>query len=216
MGTDMERAGTDIAADQIARPAPVPLRELSRTVRRSELGPRIGEAVLETADGERLVRRFLHTPEVVAIVAVDGDDLLLIREYRAAVGAPVVQLPMGKVPAGHAPLDQAKAELAEEVGVEAARWTGLARLYSCPGWMDQVLHLFGASQLTALSRRADSGDPDDIEEQGIEVVRVRLARFPAEVASGRIQDARTIAGVYTAAAAGFLDLGRPADGEAKH
>lgn len=208
MGTGVAPAGTSTG------PAAA-LREVSRTVRRSELGPQIGEAVLETANGERLVRRYLHTPEVVAVVAVDGDDLLLIREYRAAVGEPVVQLPMGKVPAGRAPLDQARAELAEEVGVEADRWTPLSGLYSCPGWMDQTMHLFGAEQLTSLEQRADSGDPDDVEEQGIEVVRVPLARFPGEVAAGRIRDARTIAGVYTAAAVGMFDLFRAVGDETK-
>jgi ADP-ribose pyrophosphatase len=173
-------------------------RELSRTVRADESGVRIGEATVRAPDGTIVRRRYLHTPDVVAIVAVHEDNVLLLREYRAAVGQEVVQLPMGKVPAGQDPLSCAHAELMEETGFEAGRCEPVGTLLACPGWMNQVLHVYHATGLNQLSARPESDDPDDVEERQSTVFTLPVTDFGHAVSTGLVRDARTIAAVRLA------------------
>jgi ADP-ribose pyrophosphatase len=178
-----------------SEPATPRLRELARTIWQERPGISVGEATLLTPDGSTVTRHYLHAPDVVAVVAVADGELLLVREYRAAVGAEVVQLPMGKVSGGRDPLACAYAELAEETGFRAGRCVAVGTLLSCPGWMDQVLHVYRAEDLTRLAARPDSDDPDDLEEQYSCVVTVPVAGFGAAIRSGLVRDARTIAAV---------------------
>ena len=170
--------------------------ERDRSVR--EVLPRlsVGEVTVRGPRGDDVLRRYLHTPRVVAVVAVDDAGLVLIREYRAAVGAWVVQVPMGKVDGGRDAFTCARAELVEETGYEATTWTPVGTMYSCPGWMDQEMDVFLATGLRTAARA--TGDADDIEESAIEVLRVGRAEFGAAVRNGDVRDARTIAAVYMA------------------
>jgi ADP-ribose pyrophosphatase len=172
-------------------------KELSRTVQDVGTGIHVGEVVLAGPDGT-VVRRYLHTPDVVAIVAVHAGDLLLVREFRAAVGAAVLQVPMGKLAAGHDPRSGARAELAEETGYTAVHCEPVGTLLACPGWTNQLVHVFRADELTPLAGRPRSDDPDDVEERHSTLHRVPVAEFDTLVRRGELNDARTIAAVRLA------------------
>ncbi|HZM81449.1 MAG TPA: NUDIX hydrolase [Candidatus Limnocylindrales bacterium] len=178
-------------------------RELSRIVRTDAFGVRLGRVTVAAPDGSVRTRSFLHSPEVVAIVAVHEADLLLVNQFRAAVGVHVLALPMGKVAPGQQLEDAAAAELAEETGFTPGRIERVSTLLACPGWMDQLMHVFRADGLTELAARPPSDDPDDIEEQEMAVVRLPLSRVREAVESGRLRDARSIAAIHLA-----LDFGR--------
>ena len=189
-------------ASQTSRTPSDGWRELSRTVRDDGMGIRIGEVVFAGAEGPAHRRRYLHTPEVVAIVAMQGGMLQLIREFRAAVGEEVLQVPMGKVEAGRTPDDCAVAELAEETGFQARGWELRGTLLACPGWMDQVVHVYRATDLRPSPGWYAGGhpgsDPNDVEEASLSVVPVPVVGFRALVRTGAIRDARTIAAVLLA------------------
>lgn len=178
--------------------SPAGWRELSRTVRDEGMGIQIGEVVFAGPAGPAHRRRYLHTPEVVAIVAIQGGMLQLIREFRAAVGTEVLQVPMGKVQPGWTPANCAAAELAQETGFHADGWEPLGTLLACPGWMDQVVHVYRATRLRPLARRPSSNDPGDVEEAALSIVPVPVISFRALVRAGTIRDARTIAAVLLA------------------
>ncbi|HEV2635113.1 MAG TPA: NUDIX hydrolase [Actinocrinis sp.] len=171
--------------------------ELSRTVRDEGMGIRIGEVVFAESRGPAHRRRYLHTPEVVAVVAMQAGMLHLIREFRAAVGQEVLQVPMGKVAPGRAPVDCAVAELARETGCRAEGWELKGSLLACPGWMDQVVHVFRATGLTPLADRYPGAGPFAAED-GLTVVPVPVVGFRSLVRAGTIRDARTIAAVLLA------------------
>jgi ADP-ribose pyrophosphatase len=175
--------------------------ELSRTVRDEGMGIRIGEVVFAGASGPARRRRYLHTPEVVAIVAMQAGMLQLIREFRAAVGEEVLQVPMGKVESGRTPDECAIAELEQETGYRAGGWESRGTLLACPGWMDQVVHVYRATDLRPSAggfAPGDPRDPDDVEESELSVVPVPVVGFRALVRDGTIRDARTIAAVLLA------------------
>jgi ADP-ribose pyrophosphatase len=173
--------------------------EVSREVRDHGDGMRIGEVVLVGPDGGRFRRRYLHTPDVVAVVATYQDQLVLVREFRAALGTEVLQVPMGKLPYDVDPDVQAATELREETGFEAARCEPIGSLLSCPGWLNQRMYVCRADDLRPLANRAATGDdPDDVEERYSEVVLLPRADFNAAVRAGTVSDARTIAALYMA------------------
>ncbi|MGH9075557.1 MAG: NUDIX hydrolase, partial [Acidimicrobiales bacterium] len=157
--------------------------------------------------GVTFERDIVHHPGAVVVVPVvgggregegpgagGGTAVLLVRQYRAAVGAELLELPAGKRDVdGEAPEDTARRELEEEVGMRAGRLRELAQFYNSPGFCDEHSHLYLASDLTP-SRTS----PQGVEEANMAVERVTLSQVAALVASGAIVDAKTIVGLCLA------------------
>ena len=87
-------------------------------------------------DGETAEREIVVHPGAVGIVAHDGESVYLVRQPREAVEEPdLLELPAGKLDVeGETPLECAKRELAEEIGMSARSWTELKRFYTTPGF----------------------------------------------------------------------------------
>jgi ADP-ribose pyrophosphatase len=89
----------------------------------------------------------LHPPAVV-MVAVDGEDRVwLVRSSRPVPERSLVEVPAGLVDPGESPEEAARRELREECGLEAGRWQKLASAYSSPGFSDERIHVYLATEL---------------------------------------------------------------------
>jgi ADP-ribose pyrophosphatase len=144
-------------------------------------------------DGVEAVREVVRHPGAVVVVALAAPDrLLMVSQFRYAVGRTLLELPAGTLATAEAPLECARRELIEETGHAAATWTSLARFYSAPGFCDEELHCFLAEDL---SPAAGAADPDE----RIEVVTMSLGRALELIDSGEIRDAKSVAGVLLAA-----------------
>ena len=143
---------------------------------------------VERSDGHRTTREIVEHPGAVAILAWDGERLAMVRQWRHAVGVVLLEIPAGTLEPDEAPLATAKRELAEEVGLAAARWEAGPQFFTAPGFCDERMHLYLA---TELSDAAAEPDADEVLE------RAWLGLPDAVVAidDGRIRDAKTIAGV---------------------
>lgn len=144
--------------------------------------------------GATFERDMVHHPGAVAVVPVDGDEVVLVRQYRAAVDLEVLEIPAGKRDvAGEAPELTAHRELAEEVGLTAGRLVKLAEFYNSIGFSDELSHVFLGTELSPV--------PDDRqgeEEEHMTVERIRLDDVPALVAAGELVDAKTVIGLLMA------------------
>lgn len=150
----------------------------------------------ESPTGERFERDLVHHPGAVVVVPmVDDDTALLVRQYRAAVEADLLEVPAGKRDVTDEPPEVTAArELAEEVGRSAGRIELLARFYNSPGFSDEFTWLYLARDLTVV--------PDDrqgIEEQAMTLEEVALADVDRLVAAGELTDGKTIIGLTLAA-----------------
>src|SRR5436309_3873886 len=92
---------------------------------------------VEFADGTRREREIVDHPGAVAIVALDGEELVLVRQHRAPAGRVLLEIPAGtrdRVANGtvEEPSMTAQRELAEETGLRANRWRHLARFWTAP------------------------------------------------------------------------------------
>lgn len=147
-------------------------------------------------EGHHFEREIVHHPGAVVVVPVlgDGRTALLVRQFRAAVGAELLELPAGKRDVdGEGPEETAGRELEEEVGMRAGRIRGLARFYNSPGFTDEYSYLYLAQDLTPCAT-----DPQGIEEAYLGKEEVSLEAVPALVAGGEIVDAKTILGLCLA------------------
>jgi ADP-ribose pyrophosphatase len=116
--------------------------------------------------------------------------VLLIRQYRYAVGEMIWELPAGMLEPGELPEVCAERELEEETGYRAARIEPLCHFYSTPGATNEVLHVYLATGLTP-------GGAHPEADERIQVIPTAWEDALAMVASGEIRDGKTIIGLLT-------------------
>ena len=127
-------------------------------------------------------------PGAAAVATLDEQGrVTLIRQYRHAVGGYLWEVPAGKLDPGETPATCAARELAEEVGLAARHLEPVGSIVTCPGFCDEVIHLFVA---TGLRRVATNLGADEIIE---DVTPILLRDALAMIRRGEIRDAKTIA-----------------------
>ncbi|HYY73864.1 MAG TPA: NUDIX hydrolase [Solirubrobacterales bacterium] len=131
-------------------------------------------------DGSTSVREVVGHPGAVAVVAYDERFVYLVRQPREAVGEEaLLELPAGKLDVeGEAPIDCAKRELAEEVGKAASRWRELKRFYTSPGFAEEEVTVYLATDL------------DDAEGQSEEEERLEVVAWPLGDLDRAIEECR--------------------------
>jgi 8-oxo-dGTP pyrophosphatase MutT (NUDIX family) len=141
-------------------------------------------------DGETAEREIVAHPGAVGIVARDDEIVYMVRQPREAVGeASLLELPAGKLDVeGESPLDCAKRELVEEVGVKASSWEEITRFYSSPGFTDEQVFLFIATGLTEVGAQPTAGER-------IEIVKLPLTDLDATIEV--CEDAKSLIGLLT-------------------
>jgi ADP-ribose pyrophosphatase len=137
------------------------------------------------ADGEEATREIVRHRGAVGVLAHDGERVWLVRQPREAVNDPdLLEIPAGRLDVdGEEPLEAARRELAEEVGLGAASWRPMLDYYSSAGFTDERVFLFCATDLH--DSHADSG-----ENERIEIVRWPMARLGEAIEQCR--DAKTL------------------------
>lgn len=150
-------------------------------------------------NGREVWLDIVHHPGAAAVVPfASEDEVLLIRQYRHAAGGAILEVPAGKLDPGEEPLHCAARELQEEAGFRAGRLEVLGRIWTTPGFTDEVIHLFAAFELTPVDTR-----PED--DEVIEVIRVPLAAALDLVWRGELRDAKSaLALIHAARRAGRL------------
>ncbi len=149
-------------------------------------------------DGSEGELEMVRHPGASAIVPFLSDptgsdpQLLLIRQYRYAAEGYLYEIPAGRLDPGELPLDCARRELREETGCSAERIEPMMTMYTTPGFTDEKIHLFLASELT----RGESALEAD---EFVELVTVTLSRALEMIEQGEIRDAKTALGLLYAA-----------------
>lgn len=150
--------------------------------------------------GRETDRVVVEHPGAAAVVAMDpGGRLVMVRQYRYPIGSELLEIPAGKLDPGETPVDCALRELAEETGLLATSILPLGTMYTTPGFCDEKIHLFWASNLN-VAGTGHEPDPDEF---------LKVEYLPPPVAvkmagEGKIQDAKTVCGIFMAAQRGLL------------
>ena len=129
-----------------------------------------------------------HPGAVVILPLLDDGRVCLIRNYRVSVKQTLIELPAGTLEPGEEPIVNARRELAEETGYRAATLEELHAFYLSPGILDERMHLFLATGLTAGETAREAGEE-------IENLLVPWDEGVQMAVDGRIQDAKSIVGL---------------------
>ncbi len=163
----------------------------SREVYRGPLFWVTTDDVLEPT-GIRVRRDVVRHSGSVVVLAIEQSSaqprILLERQYRHAAGRFLYELPAGRIDPGENELKAAKRELLEETGFTARKLKRILRFWASPGFVAEAMSIYLASELTA-----GTAEPEDDEVINIQFIPLKKA--VAMILGGRIQDAKTIAGV---------------------
>lgn len=152
---------------------------------------------VEAADGHRSTRDIAGHPGGVCMVAIDAEDrVLFVRQWRHAIGGPLLEIPAGTLdrqPDGtiedHAVA--AARELEEETGSRAGSWRYLGGFYTAPGFTSELMHLYLATEL--LAAHGDTLHPD--EDERLELYPIAFPEALAMAQRGEIRDAKSLVGL---------------------
>lgn len=147
----------------------------------------VGTQRFRYPDGTEVVRDRVWHPGAVAILPVDETHVWLVRQPREVIGASdALEIPAGKRDVdGEPPLETAKRELAEEVGLAAEHWEELLDFFPTAGFADEHIHIYVA---TGLHEAGQVDHPD--EDERIEILRWPLAEI--DEAIGQCRDAKSL------------------------
>jgi ADP-ribose pyrophosphatase len=150
---------------------------------------RVERVSYASADGATRFKDIVRHPGAVAVIAQHADGrLVLVRNRRVAVGQRLVEFCAGKLEPGEPPAQTALRELEEETGFAAGRLEALGSFFTSPGFADEIMHVFVASDLRPVPQRLEPGEE-------IEVVTLAEDELRAAIASGEILDGKTL-GAY--------------------
>jgi ADP-ribose pyrophosphatase len=149
-------------------------------------------------DGKVTEFEILRHPGAAAVVpflsdpAGDDPQILLIRQYRYAADGYIYEIPAGKLDGDEDPAKCAERELTEETGCTAARIEHLTTIFTTPGFTDEKIHLFMASEI---SRGESSHESDEF----ISLEAMPISRVLSMIEQGEITDAKSITAILYAA-----------------
>lgn len=160
---------------------------------------RVVVAAFESPEGERFERDIVRSPGAVGVVPVVFDaegvpSVVLVRQYRPAFDAPVVEIPAGvrDVP-GEDPAETGRRELVEEAGLAAGEISHLLDMYSSPGMTDSICSIYLATDCTPVETSRHGP-----EEEHMEIIHLPLEEALAMVDRGDIVDAKSVCGLLAA------------------
>lgn len=142
-------------------------------------------------DGKEAPRCVIKHKGASCILPVDGDDIIFVVQYRAAIRRLMLELPAGKLDSeDEDPYDCAVRELEEETGYKAGEMIFLRKYIPAAGYSGEVIHLFVAKNLTKTYTHPD-------EDEFVSVVRIPVNEAYEMCLDGRIEDSKTVISVMT-------------------
>ena len=154
-------------------------------------GKNINITLYETKlNGTRISQEIVEQGNVVAVLAIDDDEVILVNEFRYPVGY-VLEIPAGNVDKGETPLKCAKRELLEETGYKAKRIEHLIRFFPKLGYNTQIIDCYVATELTKIS------EPNLDEGELITVKKIKFKKLLNMIKNDKISASYTICAALT-------------------
>lgn len=144
------------------------------------------------ANGISLDMDIIRHPGAAAIIPfIRSDTVLLIKQYRHAVGGYIWEIPAGTLDMGETAIACAKRELIEETGYAGDEWQKLGEITPVPGYSDERIYVFLSTSLVHAGQKLDKDEMLDVHE-------VKFNDAIKMIYQGEIQDSKTICGLFLA------------------
>ncbi len=158
------------------------------------------EDTLRLSNGDLIKRERVEHPGAVVMLPILADGrVVLVRQFRRAVGRELLELPAGTLDAGESPEICAVRELQEEIGYRPAKLQSLGEIFPAPGFCNERQYLFLATDLVADRIACDV-------DESIQVETVQPCELRNLIDSGSIEDAKSIATIMKAVLSGMLAI----------
>lgn len=148
---------------------------------------RMDRDTVRLPNGVETTREVVRHPGAVGILPFKGEELLLVRQYRYPIERVTLEIPAGKLDTGEEPLACAQRELREETGYRGTL-EHVASIYTTPGFTDEIIHLYKATELVWDPLQAD-------EDEFLNVVSIPWLEAKEKVLIGELNDAKTMLGI---------------------
>ena len=132
-----------------------------------------------------------HPGAAVMIPLFNKNTILLIRQFRYALGDFIWEIPTGTLKVKEKALDCAKREFIEETGYSANEWHKVGEIIPLPAYSDARMHIFIAADLVPVKQKLD-------KDELLEVHQIKLEDAIDMIHKGEIQDSKTISGLFIA------------------
>lgn len=144
---------------------------------------------LKLGDGKLAIREVVeHNGGVVIACMPREGHVVIIRQYRYSIDGDLLELPAGRIERGENPLPAAQRELTEETGYRAKHWKELSQMYTAPGFCNEILYLYLATDVEFVGKSLD-------EDEETEVIELSIDDAWKLVLNGAVRDAKTAAGL---------------------
>lgn len=141
---------------------------------------------LREESGSEIVREIIrHTGGAGCLPLFADGRVALVKQYRHPARQELLEIPAGKIEAGESPVECAAREIEQEIGFRAGRIELLADFYSTPGFCEERLYVYLATELTPAEQNLD-------HDEFVEVVYLPLADAVAMAERNEIEDSKTI------------------------
>jgi ADP-ribose pyrophosphatase len=141
---------------------------------------------VELPNGRITKREIVKHPGAVAIIAyIDEQTILLVEQFRKAVDKVLLEIPAGKIEIGEEIELCGRRELEEETGYKCEKFQFLGKIYTSPGFCDEVIYIYKAENLI-------KGNIGGDEDEFINLHKVKVDKIKEMIKKGEICDAKTI------------------------
>jgi ADP-ribose pyrophosphatase len=148
---------------------------------------------LREESGFEIVREVVrHSGGAGCLPLFPDGRVALVKQYRHPAGRELLEIPAGKIEAGESPIESAARELEQEIGFSAGRIEPLADFYSTPGFCEERLYIYLATELIQVEQNLD-------HDEFVEVVYLPLAEAVKMAVSNQLEDSKTIIALLLAA-----------------
>lgn len=149
------------------------------------------DRAVDPKSGFQIKRSVVRHNGSAVVMPVDAKNrILLVRQYRLPAERYLWELPAGRLDPGETPLQAARRELAEETGYKARQWAKLASFWVSPGYVEERMTIYRASDLK-------EGVATPMDDERIEMEWFTRKQIAGMIANGGIQDAKTMIGFLT-------------------
>ena len=135
------------------------------------------------------VRDLILHPGAVAMIPFDAKgNVLMVRQFRKAVGKDMLEIPAGTIDPGEALITCVQRELQEEIGFKARKLSKLASYYPAPGYTTEIIHIYVAENLVPSRLDCD-------HDEFLEVIPMKIEKILECIRTGKIRDSKTVIGM---------------------
>ncbi len=136
-------------------------------------------------NGHTGIREVIRHPGAVCVLPLTDDgDVIFVNQFRYALNKVTLEVPAGKLEKGEDPKEAALRELSEETGLTAKNIVHIGDLYTTPALIDEVIHMYIATDLT-------EGEQHPDEDEFVNTLKIPLSKAVDMVMNGEIKDSKT-------------------------